>query len=181
MGFNSGFKGLNELLATAAQQVLGIFSEGKLAHAHSAPRLRIRGAIPLLPLWACMAYNWTAFIFTEENDKRIRTSGSEVRMPSSWVSRRTPPFKSSITHQCGAVCCDWLYSAQSDANGWLQPNIATDHQPVYEAKPPFRSQHSSVSAVDEPGWIPELICSSETTRLHGAKQIIPLSYLFICC
>ena len=75
--------GVNELLVTAVQWVLGIFSESKLDHPHSEPRLRIRGAIRLLPLCACMAYNWTVFNFTEENDKRIWTTGSEVRMPSS--------------------------------------------------------------------------------------------------
>jgi hypothetical protein len=169
---HSPITGVTELLVTAVQWVLGNFSEIKLAHPHSAPRLRIRGAIPLLPLCACMAYNWTAFIFSEENDKRIWTTGSEVRTPSSWVSRRPPPFKSPIIHQCGAVCCKWVATTSK---------IATDHQPVYKAKSPFRSQHSSVSAVQEPGWVPEQNCSSETTRLHGAKQIIPQSYLFICC
>jgi hypothetical protein len=143
--------GVTELLVTAVQWVLGIFSESKLARPHSAPRLRIRAAIPLLPVCACMAYNWTAFIFTEENDKRVWTTGSEVRMPSSWVSRRPPPFKSPITHQCGTVCCDWVATSK----------IATDCQPVYEANSPFRRQYFSVSAVQETGWVPEQICSSK--------------------
>jgi hypothetical protein len=80
---HSPINGLAELLVTTAQYVLGIFSASKLGHRHSAPRLRMGRAIPLLPLRACTAYKWTAFTFTEENGKRIWTTGSEVTMPSS--------------------------------------------------------------------------------------------------